>query len=77
MAKIYSLLLNIRVDTKETAAGKKLSSYSFKAWKNGIITEKNRAFDWTDPISKNQAGNMQALGEQIFSTIQEMTKNKH
>ena len=35
MSKTYSLLLNIKVDTKETNDGKELHSYSFKAWKNG------------------------------------------
>ena len=76
MSKMYSLLLNIKVDTKETADGKELHSYSFKAWKDGKITKNARAFDWTPKIVKNQAGNMQDLGTQIFSVIQDMITKK-
>ena len=76
MSKVYSLLMNIKVDTKETSDGKDIHSYSFKAWKDGKITEKARAFNWTEPIVKKQSGNMQKLGEQIFSVIQDMEKNE-
>lgn len=71
MAKTYSLLLNIKVDTKETADGKQLHFYSFKAWNDGKITKKAIAFDWTAPMTKKQAGNMQELGEKVFSVIQD------
>ena len=71
MSKIFSLLLNIKVDTKETADGKELHSYSFKAWKDGKIAKNARAFDWTEPMTKKQSGNMQELGEKIFSVIQD------
>lgn len=76
MSKTYSLLLNIKVDTKETNDGKELHSYSFKAWKNGKITKDARAFDWTEPIVKKQTGNMQELGEKIFSVIQDVVTRK-
>ena len=76
MSKTYSLLLNIKVDTKETNDGKQLHSYSFKAWKNGKITKDARAFDWTETIVKKQTGNMQELGEKIFSVIQDVVTRK-
>ena len=76
MSKTYSLLLNIKVDTKETNDGKKLHSYSFKAWKDGKITKGARAFDWTEPMFKKQTGNMQDLGEKIFSVIQDVVARK-
>jgi len=76
MSKTYSLLLNIKVDTKETNDGKELHSYSFKAWKDGKITKGARAFDWTEPKFKKQTGNMQDLGEKIFSVIQDVVTRK-
>lgn len=76
MSKMYSLLLNIKVDTKETTNGKELHSYSFKAWKDGKITKNARAFDWTEPMTKKQSGNMQELGEKIFSVIQDLATKK-
>ena len=76
MSKTYSLLLNIKVDTEKTSDGKERHNYSFKAWKNGVITKGARAFDWTDPMEKKQAGNMQKLGESIFSVIQELVTKK-
>jgi hypothetical protein len=72
MSKTYSLLLNINVETEKTSDGKSLHNYSFKAWKNGIITKQARAFDWTEPMVKKQGRNLQKLGENIFSVIQEM-----
>lgn len=78
MEKTYSLLLNIKVETTKTSDGKDLHKYSFKAWNNGIITKDARAFNWTESMVKSQAGNMQKLGENIFSVIQEIaTKKKH
>lgn len=76
MSKIYSLLLNIKVDEKETSDGKNRHNYSFKAWKDGKITKKAIAFGWTPKIVKNQAGNMQELGEKIFSVIQDTVTRK-
>ena len=76
MSKTYSLLLNIKVDTEKTSDGKERHNYSFKAWKNGVIAKEARAFDWTGPMVKNQAGNMQKLGESIFSVIQEIATKK-
>lgn len=76
MSKTYSLLLNVKVDAKETSDGKNRHNYSFKAWKDGIITKNARAFDWTPKIVKNQAGNMQELGEKIFSVIQDLVKKE-
>lgn len=76
MSKTYSLLLNIKVDTDKTTDGKEVHNYSFKAWKNGVITKDARAFDWTGPMKKKQAGNMQKLGENIFSVIQEIVTKK-
>ena len=76
MSKTYSLLVNIKGDTKETNDGKELHSYSFKAWKNGKITKDARAFDWTETIVKKQTGNMQELGEKIFSVIQDVVTRK-
>ena len=76
MSKTYSLLLNIKVNAKETADGKELHSYSFKAWKDGKITKNARALDWTEPMTKKQSGNMQELGEKIFSVIQDTATGK-
>lgn len=76
MSKTYSLLLNIKVDTNKTKDGKELHSYSFKAWKDGKITKNARVFDWTEPMVKKQAGNMQELGEKIFSVIQDSATRK-
>lgn len=76
MSKTYSLLLNIKVNAKETADGKELHSYSFKAWKDGKITKNARTFDWTEPMTKKQSGNMQELGEKIFSVVQDIATGK-
>lgn len=76
MSKIYSLLLNIKVETEKTSDGKSLHQYSFKAWKNAKITKQARAFDWTGPMVKKQGSNLQKLGENIFSVIQEMATEK-
>lgn len=76
MSKTYSLLLNIKVGTKETSDGKKLHTYSFKAWKDGKINKRASVFDWTEPMVKKQAGNMQELGEKIFSVIQDAATRK-
>ena len=73
---MYCLLLNIKVDAKETADGKELHSYSFKAWKDGKITKNARAFDWTESMTKKQSGNMQELGEKIFSVIQDVVTGR-
>ena len=40
------------------------------------ITKDARAFDWTEPIVKKQTGNMQELGEKIFSVIQDVVTRK-
>ncbi|PBC75089.1 hypothetical protein [Fibrobacter intestinalis] len=71
MSKTYSLLLNVKVDTNTTSDGKKQRSYFFKAWKDGKITKNALAFDWDEPIVRNQSGKMQELGEKIFAFIQD------
>lgn len=76
MTKTYSLLLNVKVESKETADGKNVRSYSFKAWKDGKITKNARVFDWTDSITQSKSGKMEDLGKFIFEAAQQIAKEE-
>jgi len=74
MSKTYSLLLNIKVETQKGADKRKVRTYKFKGWKNGLCN--NKAFEWTEEYSQSKAKPMQKLGKLIFDTAQDIAKNE-
>lgn len=74
ISKTYSLLQNIKVETRKGVDTRKIRTYKFKGWKNGLCN--NKAFEWTEEFSQSKPKSMQRLGKLIFDAAQYLAKNE-
>jgi hypothetical protein len=71
MKKSYNITLKVTVDVKRGEDKRRIPWVSFKGWKHGVVSKKNRFID-TDPIVKKTSENMKYIGENIFDAAKEM-----
>ena len=72
MKKTYNITMKVTVDVKQ-GEGKRIPWFSFRAWKYGKVSVKNRFID-TEPIVKRTKGNMEYIGEAIFTAVKDMAR---
>ena len=73
MTKTYSLLLNIKVESQKGADSRKVRTYKFKGWKNGLCN--SIAFEWSEEYAQGKPKSMQKLGKLIFDAAQSIAKS--
>ena len=71
MKKTYSMTINVTIDVKRAKNNKRIPWFTFKGWKNGVLSRANRFID-TEPIVKKTNENMKYIGESIFEAAKEM-----
>lgn len=63
--------MNVKVDVDTAEDGRRIPWVSFKGWKYGIVTQKNRFIN-TEPIVKMTNDNMIYIGKAVFEAAKEM-----
>ncbi len=71
MKKSFNITMNVKVDVDIAEDGRRIPWLSFKGWKYGIVTQKNRFID-TEPIVKMTDENMIYIGKAVFEAAKEM-----
>ena len=71
MKKRYNITLNVIIDVKQGADGRRIPRIQFIGWKHGIIT-KDARFIETEPIVRMTKQKMEYLGQHIFEAAKDM-----
>ena len=71
MKKSFNITMNVKVEVDKADDGRRIPWISFRGWKHGIVSKKNRFIE-TEPIVKMTDEKMIYLGKAVFEAAKEM-----